>query len=547
MANKTLFGSKPNIKLTNIFNNAGGTAYQLSDMASLAQVACTNCFNGTFYVSAEDNLKVAKDIATKLKGDPEFLAKTALYARQKSNMKDMPAFLMVVLADANPTIFHRVFHQVIDDGKMLRNFVQIATSGATGRKFNISAGTVRRAIQEWFDKRTATQIFWATIGNDPSIKDVLKMAHPRPNNAEKAALFAYINECEFDENRRLYNVYRYFDGTRRVAFQHPFSSLPNIVQQYENYKHNGEGEVPKVDFRLLDSLKIGTNEWIEIARNANFSMTRMNLNTFARHGVFKNREMVKIVADRLKNAEEIGKSRLFPYQLLMAWKATEGNSEIPFEVRDALQDAMETAINNVPTFKGKVAVLVDTSGSMQKAITGERKGSTSKVSCVDVAGLIAASIVRRNPSAIVVPFDTSVHIIPINGRDSVMTNAQKLARNGGGTNCACAMEYLNRENAQFDAVIYVSDNESWVDSRGHFYGGKPTGTMEQWSQFKRSNRGAKLVCIDLTPNTTSQTVEKEDILQIGGFSDSVFDVIATFIEYGHNKNHWVSEIEKITI
>ena len=38
----------------------------------------------------------------------------------------------------------------------------------------------------------------------------------------------------------------------------------------------------------------------------------------------------------------------------------------------------------------------------------------------------------------------------------------------------------------------------------------------------------ELVCIDLQPNTNSQAPERKDILNIGGFSDSVFDLIAAF-------------------
>ena len=34
-----------------------------------------------------------------------------------------------------------------------------------------------------------------------------------------------------------------------------------------------------------------------------------------------------------------------------------------------------------------------------------------------------------------------------------------------------------------------------------------------------------------------------DILNIGGFSDSVFDVIATFAKGTLNPNHWVGVIE----
>jgi 60 kDa SS-A/Ro ribonucleoprotein len=44
----------------------------------------------------------------------------------------------------------------------------------------------------------------------------------------------------------------------------------------------------------------------------------MNLNTFARHGVFEAPGLVNLVAARLRDAVEIQRARVFPYQLLSA-------------------------------------------------------------------------------------------------------------------------------------------------------------------------------------------------------------------------------------
>src|ERR1051325_3392555 len=83
-------------------------------------------------------------------------------------------------------------------------------------------------------------------------------------------------------------------------------------------------------------------------------------------------------------------------------------ADVPDVVRDALQDAMEAAIENVPRVEGKVYVFPDVSGSMRSPVTGHRKGSTSVVRCVDVAALVAAAVVRRNPRPEVLPFEHEV-------------------------------------------------------------------------------------------------------------------------------------------
>ena len=59
--------------------------------------------------------------------------------------------------------------------------------------------------------------------------------------------------------------------------------------------------------------------------------------------------------------------------------------------------------------------------------------------------------------------------VRLNPRDSIMTNAEKLADiGGGGTACSAPLRLLNHEKARVDMVIIVSDNESWADQvHGH--------------------------------------------------------------------------------
>ena len=220
------------------------------------------------------------------------------------------------------------------------------------------------------------------------------------------------------------------------------------------------------------------------------------------------------------------------------------DKNVPMVVREALQDAMEVAIQNVPVVDGRVVVCPDVSGSMGSPATGYRRGATSVVRCIDVAALVAAAILRRNKLARVLPFEHRVVDVKINPRDSVMTNARKLASiGGGGTSCSAPLQKLNRERALVDLVIVVSDNQSWVDS-GHSY---ETRTMAEWARLKHRNPAAKLVCIDITPYGTTQARERPDVLNVGGFSDAVFDVIAAYAKDEMGPDHWVGKIEEVEL
>jgi 60 kDa SS-A/Ro ribonucleoprotein len=248
-----------------------------------------------------------------------------------------------------------------------------------------------------------------------------------------------------------------------------------------------------------------------------------------------------MVADRLRDSEAIRRARVFPYQLLTAFQAT---AKLPNAIGAALQDAMEIATRNVPVLQGEVVVAVDVSGSMASPVTGHRKGATTTTRCVDVAALIAACIQRTRPDARVLPFDTEVRDLRLNPRDTVMTQAQQLAKLcGGGTNVSAPLAKLNREKAKVDLLVLVSDNESWRDTRS----GGATETMRQWEQIKARCPQAKLVCIDLQPYATSQTVERGDVLHVGGFSDAVFDLIASFAAEGAGAQRWVEKIASIKL
>ncbi len=304
-----------------------------------------------------------------------------------------------------------------------------------------------------------------------------------------------------------------------------------------------ERPMPDVPMALLTSLPLRREHWAQIARNATWQTTRMNLNTFQRHGVFEDAELVTLVAARLADPAQIARAKALPYQLMMAYTAA---ADAPAPIQDALQTAMEIATRNVPEVAGKLWIFPDVSGSMHSPVTGYRAGSTTAVRCIDVAALIAASLLRRNPSARVVPFAEKVYETRLNRRDSVMTNAKVLSSlPAGGTDCAAPLRWMNARKETGDMVIYVSDNESWIGGQS-FRMELGTQVMREWAEFKRRSPGAKMVCIDLQPYATTQAVERPDILNVGGFSDAVFDLIASFAG-GEESRNWAQTIKGIEL
>lgn len=498
MANKSLFSGALArfLPRTNAVNDAGGAAYAYAPQAKLAQLAATGTLSDGFYSDAAaqlaDILSAARAVS------PDFVAKAAVYARRSGAMKDMPALLAAYLTVADPDLSVRVFGRVIDNGRMLRNFVQITRSGQVGRR---SLGSrPKRLVREWLEQASMPQLMAAATGNDPSLADIVRMVHPAPASAERRAFYGWLIGKPYD-----------------------VVALPAEIAAFEAWKSDRSRPLPPVPFEWLTAFPLTAEQWAELAGRMGWQALRMNLNTLARNGVFDVKGATQAVAARLADADAIARVRPAPYQLMVALGQV--GDAVPLAVQAALEQALELSLATVPVLKGHVVVCPDVSGSMSWAATGHRKGATSTVRCIDIAALVAAAVLRTNKQARVMPFDVDVVGMTIDPKARVAVNAARLAAiGGGGTNVSAPLARLNAERATVDTVVIVSDNESWIDPtrRG------ATATMNEWTKLKARNPGAKLICIDIQPYGTTQAKDRKDIMNVGGFTDAVFDAMARF-------------------
>lgn len=247
MANKTLFKSLFGklIPVTDAINEERAPAYALSPRHQLAQYVATGCLNTTFYATADEQLAKVLELCNDI--DAEFIAKTAVFCRERGYMKDMPALLCAVLSVKDRALLNVVFPRVIDNAKMLRNFVQIMRSGVVGRKSLGSAP--KRLVREWLDARDPAVLFKSNVGQDPSLTDIVKMVHPKPKDEVREALFGYF-----------------------IGRDYAFEALPEVVRNFEAYKKGESSDVPNVPFQMLTALNLGTAEWTAIARQCLFDL-----------------------------------------------------------------------------------------------------------------------------------------------------------------------------------------------------------------------------------------------------------------------------------
>ena len=528
--NNNLFATQRGemVQATDAVNEAGGVAYTRDAKSMLAQLATTGCFGNTFYVTAEKQLETVLELCKDL--EPEYIAKVAIHARERAYMKDMPALLCAILTTRGQEHFRYVFDRVIDSPRMLRTFMQIMRSGVVGRK---SLGSMpKKAVQDWINNASYRTLINASVGNNPSLKDIIKMVRPKPANDERRAFYAWIIGREYDK-----------------------AHLPSLVEQLESFQKSDDcTDAPNLDFRLLTSTPLSPQKWKALGYGMSANALRQNLNTLGRHDVLTDVDFVKHAVDTLQNVDTLTQYKIMPYQLFTSLHFAD--STVPDPIKDSLRNALNATVANFPDFEGKkVAVFLDSSGSMTSSpVTGMRGTATSKMVATDVGCLLAAAFVAKSNSTVYL-FDDALHLTDpkqVSPLNHVTTNIEKFrsAMTGGGTNCSLPMQYVLNEKLSYDLIIYISDNESWLDKHRAFCNGyKATKVMELWNAYvEKVNPNAKLVCMDLTPNTSTQAIDKHNVMNVGGFNDAVMPAIEQFALMGRStKNMWIDQIEQISL
>ena len=99
----------------------------------------------------------------------------------------------------------------------------------------------KRMVRRWFESRDDAQVFRASVGQSPSLADVIKLAHPKPVTAEREAFLGYL-----------------------IGTSHDAAKLPKIVRQLESFRRGESIDVPDVPFEMLTSLPLSKGDWKRI-------------------------------------------------------------------------------------------------------------------------------------------------------------------------------------------------------------------------------------------------------------------------------------------
>lgn len=484
-----------------IRNREGFPAWSATEQERVAEVLFLGTFGNTFYARGGDLANEAVDVLRKaIVNDPVFVAQAAVLAREEGYIRSAPIVALALLTAGDQTakdIASRIYLRILRNGDDLRNFVAFVQSGAAGRKFG---GLAQRLARDWLKFRLDEYQAMKYAGSTDrlSLRNIIRLTHPKSRDQWRNALYRWVVKGEVDAalNPRaraltLIGKGEVFDDSLVRRYNLPYEAVVPRLQ--------------KKDRATMQALA---------AQAPYFNLLR-GLSEFGRAGVWDTYEAVDRAVSTLTNPDIIAKTRVLPFRYLTAVKALEAdlNRSVPRRLVDALYQALELSLANVPELPGRVVIAPDVSGSMVTASVG--KFTTA----AEIAGLFTAALWKRNPYQLVMPFNTSSSpLTGVSSHDSAMTIARRIGSlGGGGTNLAAPLQWLMQRGQPIDLYIGLTDNEDWAGR----------GWLSMWEEYKRRvTPNARAVLVTLVPYGDRPTPpEYPGVEYVYGWSDSVLKYI----------------------
>ena len=189
-----LFNTKTKGKNT-LTNHEGETAYTISAAMELYSAVVTTSLSEQFYEKGKDRL--ARIQALIAQNDPLFVAKLAVYAREKMYLRSIPLVLAIELAkihkgdDLVGKLVNRIVQRA-DEITELLSYYALSNEREGIKKLGKLSKQIQKGLAMAFNKFDEYQ--FAKYNRDAAVKlrDALFLVHPKPKDETQQALFNKI-------------------------------------------------------------------------------------------------------------------------------------------------------------------------------------------------------------------------------------------------------------------------------------------------------------------------------------------------------------------
>lgn len=494
--------AKDRTKTTNL---EGGVAYTLTPEMELYSTVCTASLYPKYYEGPKDTVQRVRNLVKIC--DAEFVAKLAVYAREKMNLRTIPLVLTVELARVHKgdNLVSRLVQRVIqraDELTEILGYYQTANQRVGTKKLNRLSKQLEKGLAGAFGKFDEYAFGKYNRDSEIRLRDALFLSHPKPVNEAQKALFQKIA-----------------NGTLDIPYTWE-TRLSEAGQNGESKKDVWE--------ELIASKKVG---YMALLRNLR------NILDAGCSGA-----SITQVCDYLSNETAVKSSRQLPFRFLSAYRMlTTGVAPVPKRrlcgtvpcaVKDnvignpqlgKVLEALETAIihstQNIPMFDGEnVLIATDVSGSMCHPVSPH-----SVVQYYDIGSVLAMLVHHKAKNTVTGLFGDKFEVYPF-PKTGILRNSEKVyeleGRVGYSTLGYKVLEYANAARVDFDKILIFTDCQ--------MYGTSNTGSdiNKEWKKYKTQNPNARLYLFDLCGyGTVPVSLRDNDVTLISGWSDKVFDVM----------------------
>lgn len=496
-------------KTSEVKNYEGANAFSLTPELELYSAVVTAGLSDTFY--EKDGARVTRMQELMKKNDTDFVAKLAVYARQKMYMRSVPMVLAVELAkqnSGNPLVSKTVngVVQRADEITELLAYYQLANKRSGTKKLNKLSKQVQKGLAEAFNRFDEYQFSKYNRAAEVTLRDALFLVHPKAKDENQQIVFNKIAA------KNLETAY---------TWETELSALGQL--KFKNEKAKAAAFRAKWE-ELIDSQKLGYMALMRNLRNI------LEAEVSGAH--------MKKVCAFLANENAVSKSKQLPFRFLAAYREVKAlNSGFVPMVLDALEDAVIASAKNISGFDEKTRVLIacDVSGSMQKPVSAK-----SKILLFDI-GLILGMLLQNKCKYVVSGmFGDRWKVINMPNR-GVLSNVneyyQREGEVGYATNGYLVIEDLIARGKVMDKVMLFTDCQLWNSNGGN------NSLVQSWNKYKTIAPDAKLYLFDLAGyGNVPVSVQRHDVSLIAGWSDKVFDVLSA-VENGESAISMIKKTE----
>lgn len=493
-------------------NNAGGYVFPISEKELLERFLLLGTEGGTYYASEQ---KLTEENATKILGmikrNSVEVAKITIDSLQnrKAPKVDAGIFVLALVAsygnaEAKKLVYNAISTVLVTGTHLFMFLANVQNLRGWSRG-------LRNGVAAWYTSKDFNKLAYQLVKYrsraEFNHRDALRLCHAKATNEDQNILFKYaVGKCSREETAS--KLIRSYEAAKTATDK----QLLKLI---------GEG----LTWEMVPTEMLNNTEVLKALLD-NMPLTALirNLNRFAYNGLTSsNNETTKKIVARLRDIEAVKKSGLHPVFVVNSMRTyVQGHGDRGSKtwtanqnIVDALNDMYSLALANIVPTNKDILVMSDISGSMSASVGG------MTMSASQIAQVLGVTILKSEPNAELYNFDTQVYQSNF-GRRSSIDEVIKFTPRGGGTDCALAFKTAIRLKRKYDAIIILTDNETWAGQR---HG------LELLNEYRRKyNKDVKVIEIALASNPYSQLPQDDkNVLRVVGFDNSVIDLINKFI------------------